>query len=123
MGKRSKVLENRKRFQLAMLSQRKRIVSGKIPFTCPKCYRVSLSVDKRKLVITFICPRCNLSISIPKHPLFEVIDHYNHLCDYVWSGKRKEYFYISLSKEIYEEISKCEAVKVCVREVYEKVRM
>lgn len=102
--RRSKVLSTQRRMKHAMQSMRKRRILGKLPLTCPRCYDTKLRAVRGKQVITFVCSHCKLSETMPKHPVKQLIDQYNNLCDYVRTGKEPIFQYKELKKEVYESL-------------------
>jgi len=103
--------------------KKKKIVQCKVPIACPRCHMIALRTlrDPKFPLVTFFCGYCKLRETLPRHPIFELVDLYGHLCNYVESGTIRTYKYGMMKKKNYEELVKSITVgKILVKKVVSK---
>ena len=105
--------------------KRKKVVQCKVPIACPRCHMIALRTirDSKFPLVTFFCTYCKLRETLPRHPIFKLVDLYGHLCNYIESGRSTErvYKYAMMNKKTYEEIQKSITVgKILVKKVVSK---
>lgn len=90
--------------------KRKKVVECRVPIACPRCHMIALRTirDPKFPMVTFFCGYCKLRETLPRHPIFKLVDLYGHLCNYIESDRSTErvYHYKIMSAKNYEELLK-----------------